>query len=349
MLPDLSPLHAFGWSDRVAALIQPLLATTSLDGGTEPARVIAVERGAVRVATAGGERWLAESGLAVGDWLAVRADRLIDVMPRWSSLDRLDPDHGRQVLAANLDVVLVAAPADRLSAPRVEREVVIAWDSGARPVVVVTKADLAETDEELSAAISDLRDRLVASDVLETSAVDGRGLDELRALLVHPTTAVLLGPSGAGKSTLVNALVGSELLAVGAVRELDQRGRHTTSSRRLVPLPTGGSLVDMPGLRSLGTDASDESIAAAFPEIEELAAECRFADCTHRVEPGCAVQRAVADGSLDRERFESFSKLERELAYERRREDPLLRQEAQRQWKAIHKAHRADPKRDGRR
>ncbi|MGH8999565.1 MAG: ribosome small subunit-dependent GTPase A [Acidimicrobiia bacterium] len=171
-------------------------------------------------------------------------------------------------------------------------------------------------------------------DIVATSAVAGDGLDVLRALLVHPVTAALLGPSGAGKSTLINALAGEDLLPVGDVRDSDRRGRHTTTSRQLVPLPSGGSLVDMPGLRSLGTDASNEAVAVAFGDIDELAAGCRFADCAHHVEPGCAVAAAVDAGTLDPGRLASYRKVLREAAFERRRSDPLARQEDLRMWKA---------------
>ena len=156
-------------------------------------------------------------------------------------------------------------------------------------------------------------------DVIATSAVTGDGLDEIRALLVHPVTAAFLGPSGAGKSTLINALLGEDRLAVGAVRDDDHRGRHTTTSRQLVPLPSGGSLVDMPGLRSLGTDAGDDAVAATFPDIDELVDGCRFRDCTHDVEPGCAVIAALAAGDLDPERLASYRKLQRETTFEHRR------------------------------
>jgi ribosome biogenesis GTPase / thiamine phosphate phosphatase len=201
--------------------------------------------------------------------------------------------------------------------------------------VVLTKIDVAEpgTDDELRA-------RLGTVDVIVTSSVSGDGLDRLQQLLVSPITAVLLGPSGAGKSTLINALLGEEHLAVGDVREGDHRGRHTTTSRQLVPLPSGGCLIDMPGLRSLGTDASDEAIAATFPDIEALAGECRFDDCAHDREPGCAVVAAVEAGELDPERFDSYQKLVRETAFERRRVDPVARKENTKVWKAISKEQR---------
>jgi ribosome biogenesis GTPase len=194
---------------------------------------------------------------------------------------------------------------------------------------VLTKLDVAPSD-----VVEDLTARLATVDVLATSAVTGEGIDAVRAALPHPVTAALLGPSGAGKSTLVNALLGEERLAVGAVREQDARGRHTTSSRRLVPLPSGGSLVDMPGLRSLGTDASDDAVASTFPDIDELAQQCRFADCAHDTEPDCAVIAAEEAGDLDPARLESYRKLLKETAFERRRVDPVARQEETKVWKS---------------
>lgn len=264
------------------------------------------------MATLEGERSLPSPGLAVGDWLALDGDEVVATMSRWSTLARVDPDGSRQVLAANVDLVLIAAPGDRLSSNRIERELVVAWDSGATPIVVLTKLDLASPD-----ALDDLTHRLGSVEIVATSAVDGRGLDRLRTLLVAPVTAVFLGPSGAGKSTLINALLGEDRLAVGEVRDEDQRGRHTTTSRQLVPLPSGGSLIDMPGLRSLGTDADEDSVDATFPEIVELAEQCRFSDCSHQVEPNCAVAAAVASGSLDPARLASYLKLRDESAGQR--------------------------------
>lgn len=309
-----SRLLGVGWSDRVAVLL-----SEPIDRGLVPARVVGVARGRCRVVTDTAERSLPVTGMAVGDWVALDGDTIVETLARWSTLGRLDPDGGRQVLAANVDIVLVAAPADRLSVARVERELVVAWDSGARPVVVLTKVDLAPAD-----LVEELVARLGTVDVITTSAVAGEGIDHLASLLVHPVTAAWLGPSGAGKSTLINALLGEERLAVGDVRD-DRRGRHTTSSRQLVPLPSGGSLIDMPGLRSVGTDADDAALAATFPDIETLAGECRFADCTHSVEPGCAVVAAVAEGELDPDRVDNYRKLVRETAFEQSRTDALAR------------------------
>lgn len=328
----LHPLSRAGWSDRVEALYSSV---AHQHQHLVPARVVGVERGTCRVATPDGERSLRSVGLAVGDWIALDGDVVHQTLPQWSTLERLDSSGNTQVLAANLDVVLIAAPADRLSPARVERELVVAWDSGARPVVVITKLDVAPRG-----TVSALVDRLTTVDVIETSAVTGRGLEELRTLLVEPVTAALLGPSGAGKSTLVNALLDEDRLAVGTVRDVDHRGRHTTTSRVLVPLPSGGSLIDMPGLRSLGTDASGAAVGAAFPDIDELARECRFADCAHHVEPGCAVTAAVEGGQLEPARFASYRKLLRETAFEHRRSDRLAAKKATRTWKVITKAQR---------
>lgn len=313
-VPDLAPdpLLRVGWSERVEALLAP-----SVAAGLTPARVVGVDRGGCRLVTRTGETYLPAPGMVVGDWLALDGAGAHFPAPRWSSLGRLDPGGGRHDLAANVDLVMIAAPADRLSLARVERELVVAWDSGASPLIVLTKADLAAPalSEEMSA-------RLGGVEVIATSAATGSGLDLVRRHLAAPTTAVLLGPSGAGKSTLVNALLGEARLEVAGVRAGDSRGRHTTTSRHLVPLPTGGSLIDMPGLRSLGTDASDAAVAAAFADIHELAGGCRFADCAHDVEPGCAVVGAAEDGTLPRARLASYRKLKAEVAAERLRTPP---------------------------
>lgn len=316
--------------------------------------MVRVERSACAVATSPGEERLASAPElpAVGDWVAVAEPEggegpllVVGTAPRWSRLARSDPDgSGRtQVLAANVDLVLVTAPADRLSAARVEREVVVAWESGAAPLVVLTKADLAPPG-----AAADLERRLGATaEVLPTSSATGEGLDELAARLRPARTAALLGPSGAGKSSLANALLGAEVLAVGAVRAADRRGRHTTSSRSLVVVPGGGLLVDAPGLRSLGLvgDGEGDGVADAFPEVEELAGACRFADCAHEAEPGCAVRAAVERGDLDPGRLASYRKLGQELAFESRRQDPLARKEEQRKWKLLQQSARSRTRR----
>jgi ribosome biogenesis GTPase len=328
-------LVPYGWNDRVRALLADRL------DGLVPARVVGVTRSTCRVVTPDAELVaVAETLPAVGDWVGVDASDppvVTTVADRWSALTRMDPHGDRlQVLAANVDIVLVTCPADRPSVERVERETVLAWDAGAQPAVLVTKADL-----DADALVATLRDRLVGVDVLPISSKDGVGVDDVAALLAPDRTAVVLGPSGAGKSTLINALLGEDRLATAEVRDEDARGRHTTTTRELVALPGGGVVIDTPGLRSLGLGSErDVGMAAAFVDITELAEGCRFRDCRHDAEPGCAVQAAVAAGELDADRFASYTKLARELAYEERRVDPAAAREQRERWKAINKEMR---------
>ena len=338
-MPKLLPgaLAAYGWTDRVLAQFNEFAEPT-----VEAARVVRVERsGSVAVFADGSDRFLQAAVLpAVGDWIAVRGVHVHAVLPRWSELARADPDGPVvQVLAANIDVVLITAPADRLSPARIERELTLAWDSGALPLVVLTKCDLTDESVEMS-----LAERLVGVDVVATSVVNGRGVPEIRERLRPARTAVLLGPSGAGKSTLANALIGANVVATGEVRHRDHRGRHTTTSRQLVTVPGGGVLIDTPGLRSLGL-AGDAPVERAFPEIETLATGCRFSDCRHDAEPGCAVVAAAASGELDNGRLVSFRKLQREAAAEARRSDPLLRRAELSVWKARTRSARLNDKR----
>lgn len=304
--------------------------------------MVRIERSRAVVFGVNGRGQLASAAslLAVGDWVLVRDAVVQDVLPRWSALTRNDPDGGVQVLAANVDLVIITAPGDRLSPARVERELALAWDSGGRPMVVLTKADLVP-----SSTIDDLRARLVGVDVIPTSALSGVGITEVAEALRPDHTAVMLGPSGAGKSTLANALLGGDYLATGDVREGDRRGRHTTTSRQLMAVPRGGVLIDTPGLRSLGLTADSGGIAQAFSDIDRLADMCRFSDCRHDTEPGCAVTDALGSGGLDPERYESFQKLQREVAAQARRSDPRVRKEQLSVWKAQIKSVRANDKR----
>lgn len=326
-------LALLGWNARVETGLAGLAV------GLRPGRVIRVERGACVVALADDDHSARPtSGAAVGDWVGVRRDGdavvVEAVAARWSQLARRDPEGRTQVLAANVDLVLVTAPADRLSVTRVERETAMAWGAGAEPVVLLTKGDLATPDQ-----LGQLQRRLPGVEVIETSVLTGAGTDRVRELLRPDRTAVLLGPSGAGKSSLANLLLGAGRFAVGDVRSGDHRGRHTTTSRHLVGVPGGGVLIDTPGLRSLALTGED-GIAAAFSDIEELAVECRFTDCRHEQEPGCAVQTAVDSGQLDADRLAGYRKLRKESAYQARRDDPLARAEAERVWKIRAKASR---------
>ncbi len=269
--------------------------------------------------------------MAVGDWVRLDGDDsdvIGEILPRSSQVTRRDPSGLTQVLAANVDLVLITAPADRVSFARVEREVAVGWDSGAQPVVLLTKSDLDNGEVALQ-----LRGRLVGVDVLCVSSVSGDGADAVADLLRPARTGVLLGPSGAGKSTLTNMLVGREVAATGAVREGDRRGRHVTSSRELLVLPQGGVLIDTPGLRSLALAEDHGGVAAAFPDVEELGTQCRFRDCAHEHEPGCAVVTAAETGALDPDRLANYRKLRRELDFQVRRDDPVAAREARAVWK----------------
>ena len=274
----------------------------------------------------------------VGDWVQVDLSGGHDkgiiaaIEPRSRSLVRKDPAERMQpqVLAANFDRVFVAQPLAEVNVRRLERELVLAYETGAAVTVVLTKADLAESEEQLEG----VRDRvraLVGPEVrtLVVSEDDPAGIEELRALVPAGTTAVLIGKSGVGKSSLVNMLVGYELQATTPVRETDNKGRHTTVSREMIDLPGGGSIVDMPGVRGLGLWDADEGIDAAFADVEELAQQCRFRDCRHINEPGCAVLAAVESGELAQERYDSYQALKRESEQvaERREEARRLRGE----------------------
>lgn len=268
----------------------------------------------------------AEAGImpTVGDWVAVAVPPehdmgvIHEVLPRRNAFARWRG--GRrgefQTLAANLDGVIVVAAlgAEELPLARIARSVVLARDCGVRPSVVLTKADRKQTAEDLEADALRVH-RLVGEqgDVVVTSSVAGEGLDGVRALVPAGSVAMILGESGAGKSTLLNALLGADALATGAVRERDDMGRHTTVARMMVKLPGAGVICDAPGLRSLPLVGHERGLAKAFPEISELAATCRFRDCTHGNEPGCAVREAREAGELDEVRVESYLALANEM------------------------------------
>jgi ribosome biogenesis GTPase / thiamine phosphate phosphatase len=328
-------LRSLGWDDRVAARWADIA-----DADRVPGRVVRVDRGACLVGTGGADvHARTPAPVAVGDWVAVRGTpddaAVVAVADRWSALQRRDPSGRTQLLAVNVDLVFVTAPADRLSLTRVERETVMGWDSGARPVVLLTKCDLAAPGTH-----DDVAARLVGVDVIAVSIMTGQGVREVAALLQPSATGVLLGPSGAGKSSLANALLGTSRLPTAEVRAGDRRGRHTTAVRELVPVPGGGVLIDTPGLRSLSLALDHGGLAAGFPEIAALARSCRFGDCTHEHEPDCAVTEAVRSGGLPGERLASYHKLRRALAFEARRDDPLAQQAERDLWKQRMKDYR---------
>ncbi|HET6495202.1 MAG TPA: ribosome small subunit-dependent GTPase A [Thermoleophilia bacterium] len=349
-MPRDSALLDLGYTAYWQALFAPYAAQ-----GLTPARVVRSARGSAIVATESGVlRAKPAAGLmkssggaarlpAVGDWVAVLTDEDLEVplveavLKRSSAIVRGDPgETGVQVLAANIDIVFVVHPiADEPNVRRIERELSLAWDSDAVPVVVLTKSDLSSAPEK---ALAEVEAVAPGTDIHVTSGLTGVGVAPLLSYVAGRRTAVLIGPSGAGKSTLINSLLGEQRQATRAVRVSDGRGRHTTIARELVQMVNGGLIVDTPGLRALALTGSEEGIAAAFPDIMEAAERCRFRDCAHGGEPGCAVRAAVASSDLSAERLESYLKLVREARVAAAKSDPRLRAAEPRRGKTIDNA-----------
>lgn len=318
-MTDDAALRRLGWDGGWATAA----ADAAAQGG-EPGRVSRVDRGLVTVVTASGPARAEPPAdpIATGDWVLVADDgagarRVAAILPRRSAFVRGATFEGtvveEQIIAANVDTVFVV---HALTGPpklrRLERELVLVYDSGAMPVIVLTKADLAPVDER-DATVEAMRSVAPSVDVVVTSASAGTGIDALHAFARDDRTVALIGASGVGKSTLVNVLVGRDVQDTGAVRARDQRGRHTTTVRELVPIPGGGVLVDTPGLRAVALWDTDEGLSRAFADVEELAMRCRFRDCAHRAEPGCAVRAAIAAGELEAARLDSYLRLDQDL------------------------------------
>jgi ribosome biogenesis GTPase len=365
-MTDLRPiadgLPALGWDERLATLF------ASEAAGLVPGRILGEERGQYVVATATGEGPATPSGRlrhdtvldptaawpAVGDWVAMDplADgvdgatangsagehRLIQrVITRRTAVIRRSPGDRRmpsQVLASNVDVVFVVTSVNaEFNVRRLERYLTVAWESGAVPIVLLSKADLADDIESY---------RLTAEatapgvEVIAVSIVTGEGVEAVRAHLGLGRTVVFTGSSGVGKSSIVNALAGEDLLDTGGMRLDDARGRHTTTRRQLIRL-AGALLIDTPGLRELGVMDGD-GLSTAFDDVERTAAECRFGDCRHRSEPGCAVRAALAAGTLSRERLDAYDKLQREAQRAALATDALARRAERKKWTAIHRS-----------
>ncbi|MEU3411492.1 MULTISPECIES: ribosome small subunit-dependent GTPase A [unclassified Streptomyces] len=338
-----SALAPYGWDEDWADAFAPFAAD-----GLLPGRVVRVDRGQCDIVTAAGtvradtEYVVPRDPMKVvctGDWVAVDAEgdpRYVRAyLPRRTAFVRSTSSKRSegQILAANVDHAVVAVSlALELDLGRVERFLALAWESGAQPVVVLTKADLVPDPATLGHLVRDVETSAPGVPVLTVSALHGDGLDVLVAL-VGSGTSVLLGQSGAGKSTLANALVGADVMDVRAARDVDGKGRHTTTTRNLLALPTGGVLIDTPGLRGVGLYDAEGGVGQVFAEIEELARRCRFHDCAHESEPGCAVRSAVADGALPERRLESYRKLMRENQWIAAKSDARVRAELRRDWK----------------
>ncbi len=324
--PALHGLAAFGWNERVAHLM-------AMFPDRIPGRIVRVDRIRYRVATAHGttdayagphDRGSEPGAPVTGDWvgLTVGSDQrayVAAILPRSSTIKRLDPSTAgsrpqEQVLVANLDVVFVVHALDRATPlSRLERTLVMAWESGAMPVLVLTKTDLVEA-EDVATAEGELRNIAPGVEVIAISNVTGSGLDRLLGLTPPGVTGAFIGESGSGKSTLINNLLDEERQDTGSTRSRDGKGRHTTSSRELAVIPGAGVLIDTPGLRAIGFWGGRDGLAKAFPDIAELAAGCQFADCRHEQEPGCAVNAAVERHEIDRRRIDNHRKMEIEVA-----------------------------------
>ena len=343
-------INDYGWSDGLQRAFTPFA-----ERGFTPGRVLVQQRGLLGLITYDGEvqaelsgRFQHEAGPGVhpvaGDWVAVavRPDEgtatIHGLVPRTSRFTRKGPT-GVQVVAANVDTAFLATSLNAdFSVRRLERYLANAYEGGADPVIVLTKADLCE---EVDACVAEAEAVAYGVPVIAVSALEGRGLEELERHLRPGRTAVVLGMSGAGKSTLVNSLAGESRMATQEIISEGARGRHTTTHRELVRLPSGALLLDTPGMREIGVFGADEGVSAIFADIDDLAADCRFSNCRHEREPGCAVREALESGDLDPGRWRSYQKLQKELAFEQRKEDPALREAARQVWMKRAKANRA--------
>jgi ribosome small subunit-dependent GTPase A len=339
-------LSALGWTPDRGAVLPP---------GCEPARVTRVDRGRLTVLGADGEARVHRGaglyddavlgGPAVGDWVALRGELAVAILPRTSAFTRTvaGRSSAAQVVAANLDTVLVVdALVGETRLRRVERYLAVAWSSGATPVVVLTKADLCD---DVPAVVEEVAEDALGVEVLPVSSVTGEGIAAVRALLGPGRTGAMVGPSGVGKSSLANALAGRTLAETREIRETDGRGRHTTTARELHLLPGGGMLVDTPGMRELGLYDDAEGVDTAYADVASLAAECRFRDCGHRSEPGCAVAAALDDGRLDPARYSAWRKLQAEAHRQLLRVDARARAAEKARLRSFHRAIREQPNR----
>ena len=346
-------LNLYGWDNQRN---QEILENSYF--GLVPGRVIASSRGIYTVITklgegraelSGGFRYKTISNLeypVVGDFVLLREEPGIfiveQVLSRKSLLKRKAPGETaeEQIIAANLDYVFLVFGLDggrSFNIRSIERLLTLVWDSGASPIVVLNKADLCESSEVYESQAAEVS---LGVPVLTTSAATGQGLASLRGILGKGKTGLFIGRSGVGKSALTNALMEKHTIETGDVRFDDRKGRHTTTSRDMFLLPWGALLIDSPGIREIQLTGDISSVAETFSDIVELAADCRFNDCSHESEPGCAVLEAIQEGFLTEERYRSYQKHLNEIKYQQRRGDIRLENLERDKWKAIHKEYK---------
>ncbi|AKG21563.1 ribosome small subunit-dependent GTPase A [Calothrix sp. 336/3] len=283
---------------------------------------------------------------AVGDWVVIRVREkektatIHEILPRKSKFSRKasGAETTEQIVATNIDTVFLVSGLDGDFNPRrIERYLILAWESGANPVIVLNKADICPNLEECLAEVESVA---LGVPIITISAATSQGLEALQTYLQPGQTVALLGSSGVGKSTITNQLLGETVQTVQTVRQGDNRGKHTTTHRELLRLPNRGLIIDTPGMRELQMWSGDEGISGSFADIEELAQQCRFRDCQHKHEPGCAVRQALQDGSLDASRFANYQKLQREIKYMETKQDQREYIAEKEKWKKITKAMR---------
>ncbi|RPH38208.1 ribosome small subunit-dependent GTPase A [bacterium] len=353
----MKDLHKLGWNPFFAKAFEPFDTGEYL-----PARVAVQHKGHYFVYSELGELQGKITGRlrhraagtkdfpAVGDWVVIRARpeeaaaTITDILPRRTKFSRkvAGAITEEQILAANIDIAFIVSGLDEDFNPRrIERYLVLTTESGAEPVVVLNKADLCDDLPEVLNEVSTLSG---GAPVLVTSVKRNEGLDQLAAMIGEGQTGTLLGSSGVGKSSIVNHLLGAEHFVTREVRETDSRGRHATTHRELVLLPGGGMLIDTPGMRELQLWGETSAVAESFDDVEELIATCKFTDCRHDTEPGCAVRRALEEGTLDPERFASYQKLQKEMDYLTRKQDLREQLKEKERWKKLTARHKRNYK-----